>query len=134
MVLDANVFVSAVNFPGNERFVLELALRARFEFYLPPFILEEVTGVLVGKFGRDQDRSAQAIRAIENAATASKPARESEVIEGGDADNRVLDCTVAANTDCLVISDRRYLLPIGEHQGAKIVNAPRFLSELRGRQ
>ena len=51
VVLDTNVVVSALNFPGNERLVLELALRGRFEFYLSRFILEEVAGVLVRKFG-----------------------------------------------------------------------------------
>ena len=51
VVLDTNVIVSGLNFPGNERLVLELALRGRFELYLSPFILEEVGGVLGGKFG-----------------------------------------------------------------------------------
>ena len=31
VVLDTNVIVSGLNFPGNERLVLELALRGRFE-------------------------------------------------------------------------------------------------------
>ena len=34
VVLDTNVIISALNFPGNEPMVLELALRGRFEFYL----------------------------------------------------------------------------------------------------
>ena len=114
--------------------MLELALRGRFEFNLSLFILEEVAGVLTRKFGWEEERSAQAIRAIENAATAIKPARVSEVIEGGHADNRILACAAACNADYLVTGARRHLLPIGEHQGARIVNAPRFLSELSGRQ
>ncbi len=51
VVLDTNVIVSGLNFPGNERLVLELALRGRFQMYLSPFILEEVEGVLGSKFG-----------------------------------------------------------------------------------
>ena len=47
VVLDTNVIISALNFPGNERLVLELALRGRFEFYLSRFILEAAAGVLV---------------------------------------------------------------------------------------
>ena len=50
-----------------------------------------------------------------------------EVIESGHPDNRVLECAVAASADYLVTGDRRHLLPIGEHQGTMIVNAPRFL-------
>ena len=130
IVLDTNVVVSALNFPGNERLVLELALRGRFEFYLSRFILKEVAGVLVRKFGWDEERTAEAVIVLEKAANVIKPPRLPEVIEGGHADNRVLECAVAAFADYLITGDRRHLLPIGEHRGARIVNAPRFLSEL----
>ena len=131
VVLDTNVIISALNFPGNERMVLELALRGRFEFYLSAFILEEVAGVLTRKFCWDEERAAQAILVIESAATVTDPPRLAEVIEGGHADNRVLECAVAAGADYLVTGDRRHLLPIEEHQGTSIVNAPQFLSGLR---
>ena len=131
VVLDTNVIISALNFPGNERMVLELALRGRFEFYLSVFILKEVAGVLTRKFGWDEERADLAILVIENAATVSDPPRIAEVIEGGHADNRVLECAVAAGADYLVTGDRRHLLPIEEHQGTSIVNAPQFLSGLR---
>ena len=130
VVLDTNVIISALNFSGNERLVLELALRGRFELVLSWFILEEVAGVLTRKFGWDYERTAQAIRTLENAATVIEPPRLAEMIEGGHPDNRVLECAVAANADYLVTGDRRHLLPIGEHQGTAIVNAPRFLSAL----
>ena len=130
VVLDSNVIVSALNFPGNERLVLELALRGRFDFYLSLFILEEVAGVLVRKFGWDEERTAQAVRVIENAAIVIEPPRLHEVIEGGHADNRVLECAVAASADYLVTGDKRHLLPIGEHRGTRILNAPSLLSVL----
>ena len=130
VVMDTNVIVSALNFPGNERLVLELALRGRFEFCLSLFILEEVAGVLMRKFGWDEERTARAILVIENAATVIEPPRLREVVEGGHADNRILECMVAVNADYLVTGDRRHLLPQQEHQGTRIVNAPRFLSAL----
>lgn len=130
VVLDTNVIISALNFPGNERMVLELALRGRFQFFLSFFILEEVAGVLTRKFGWDGERTARAIQTLEHAAIVIEPPRLEEVIEGGHPDNRVLECAVAANADYLVTGDRRHLLPIGEHQGTTIVNAPRFLSLL----
>ncbi len=34
VVLDTNVIVSGLNFPGNERLILQLALRGRFELCL----------------------------------------------------------------------------------------------------
>ena len=130
VVFDTNMIVSALNFPGNERLMLELALRGRFEFYLSRFTQEEVAGVLTCKFDWDEERTAQALQGIENAATVIDPPRLPEMIEGGHADNRVLECAVAANADYVVTGDRRYLLPLGEYQGARMVNAPRILSAL----
>ena len=130
VVLDTNVIVSALNFPGNERMVLELALRGRFELCLSPFILEEVAGVLTRKFDWDEERTAQVLQGIENAAAVVDPPRLPELIEGGHPDNRVLECALAASPDYLITSDRRHLLPIGEHRGTMLVNAPRFLSVL----
>ena len=130
VVLDTNVIISSLNFPGNERMVLELALRGRFEFFLSLFILEEVAGVLTRKFGWDEERTAQAIMTLENAATIIAPARLEEMVEGGHPDNRILECAVAANADYLVTGGRRHLLPLGEHRGASVVNALRFLSAL----
>ena len=130
VVLDTNVIVSGLNFPGNERLVLELALRGRFELCLSPFILEEIVGVLVRKFDWAEERSAQAIRALGDAATVVEPSRLTEVIEGGHADNRILECAVEASADYLVTGDRRHLLPLGEHRSVRILNAPRFLSAL----
>lgn len=130
VVLDTNVIISALNFPGNEQMVLELALRGRFELVLSWFILGEVSGVLTRKFGWDQERTVKAISSLQNAATVIEPPRLEEAIASGHADNRVLECAVAANADYLVTGDRRHLLPIAEHRDTTIVNAPRFLSGL----
>ena len=130
VVLDTNVIVSGLNFPGNERLVLELALRGRFELYLSFFILEEVAGVLGRKFGWDEDRVSEARRTLESAAIVIEPRRLPDVIEVNEADNRILECAVEASADYLITGDRRHLLPLEEHRGVRILNAPRFLSVL----
>ena len=130
VALDTNVIVSGLNFPGNERIVLELALRGRFELCPSPFILEEVAGVLWSKFGWERQRVSQAVSALRDAATIIEPPRLPEVIEGNHSDNRILECVVAAPADYLVTGDRRHLIPLAEHRGTKILNAPRFLMSL----
>ena len=130
VVLDTNVIVSGLNFPGNERLVLELALRGRFQLCLSPFILEEVAGVLERKFGWSEERSSQVLSALRNAAHIIDPQRHPDVVQCGHPDNRILACVVDANAQYLVTGDRRHLLPLGEHHGALILNAPHFLSAL----
>ncbi len=132
VVLDTNVIVSGLNFPGNERLVLELAVRGRFDLYLSSFILEEAAGVLRRKFDWDEERASEALRTLSKAATVIYPRRLPEVIGEGHADNRILECAVEASADYLVTGDRRHLLPLGEHRGVRILNAPRFLSALEG--
>ena len=68
VVLDTNVIVSGLNFTGNERIVLQLALRGRFELYLSPFILEEIERVLRSKFGWERERLSHALTVLEDAA------------------------------------------------------------------
>ena len=130
VVLDTNVVVSGLNFPGNERLVLELARRGRFESFLSPFILQEVADVLVRKFRWSEERSSQAIRMLRDTAAMIEPRLLPQVIEANEADNRILECAVEAAADYLITGDRRHLLPLGEHRGIRILNAPRFLSVL----
>ena len=66
---------------------------------------------------------------LREAATVIEPRRAPDTIERGHPDNRILECAVEASADNLVTGDRRHPLPLGEHHGARIVNAPRFLSE-----
>ena len=91
VVLDTNVVISALNFPGNEHLVLEPALRGRFELCLSQFILEEVAGVMVRRVGWEEEPTAQALSVLDNAATVIEPPRLPEVIPGGHSDNRALE-------------------------------------------
>lgn len=130
VVLDTNVIVSGLSFPGNERLVLELALRWRFDLYLSPFILREASGVLVRKFGWSDEEAALALGALRDVAAVIEPTRRPPAVEGNQGDNRVLECAVDAAADFLVTGDRRHLLPLGQHHRVTIANAPRFLSRL----
>ena len=130
VVLDTNVIVSGLNFPGNERIVLDLARRGRFELCLSPFIMEEVSGVLGRKFGWSEGRSTQAIQMLRDAATVVEPRQIPAVVEGNEADNLILGCAVEISADYLITGDRRHLLPLGKHGSGRILNASRFLSAL----
>ena len=130
VVLDTNVIVSGLNFPGNERLVLDLARRRRIDLYLSPFILSEASGVLVRKFGWSDEEAAAALAGLRDVATIIEPAPRPPAVEGNEGDNRVLECAVEAAADFLVTGDRRHLLPLGVHHGVAIANAPRFLSSL----
>jgi putative PIN family toxin of toxin-antitoxin system len=130
VVLDTNVIISGLNFPGNERDVLDLARRLTYELYLSPFILREVSGVLVRKFGWNEQHTVQAIRMLRASATILEPRQRQSVIPRNEADHRILECAQECSADYLVTGDRRHLLPLKEWSGTKIVNSVQFLSLL----
>ncbi|MXY94516.1 MAG: putative toxin-antitoxin system toxin component, PIN family [Caldilineaceae bacterium SB0664_bin_27] len=130
VVLDTNIFISGLNFSGNERLVLELARRGRFELYLSPFILQETVGVLTRKFGWSEERSTQALQILRGAAVVIEPQRILSVIENHQADNQILACALEASADYLITGDRRHLLPLETFRNVRIISASQFLSLL----
>ena len=82
------------------------------------------------KFGWKETVSDRAIAMLGDSATIIKPRRVSNAIANNEADNQILACAIESAADDLVTGDRRHLLPLGEHRGTRIVNAPRFLSAL----
>ena len=69
---------------------------------MPQLILEAVAGLLVRRFGWEEEPTAQAFNVLENTATVIDPPLILEAIPGGRPDNRVLECSVATNADYLV--------------------------------
>ncbi len=130
VVLDTNIIISALNFSGNERRILDLARSRHYELYLSCFILQEVAGVLRRKFFWDESQIELAIALLTTAANIVEPRQQPPVIEHHQADNHILECAVEVAADYLVTGDRRHLLPLQSHSGTKIVNSARFLSVL----
>ena len=131
-VLDSNVFVSGLNFPGNEQLVLNAAREERFELIVSPFILREIDGVLSRKFGWSSDRSLQATQLIAQIAVVMNPPRLRGAFPIDHPDNRVLECALHGEAGYLVTGDRQHLLPLGCFRGVRILRAPNFLNLLEG--
>ena len=129
-VLDSNVFISGLNFPGNEQLVLNAAREGRFELIVSPFILREIDGVLSRKFGWSSDRSLQATQLIARIAVVINPPSRVGAISIDHPDNRVLECALDGEADYLVTGDRQHLLPLGCFRGVRILRAPSFLNLL----
>ncbi len=49
------------------------------------------------------------------------------VVKDNEADNRILECAVAARADYLVTGDKEHLLPIETFRGVRIVSPAGFL-------
>ena len=64
IVLDTNVLVSGLNYTGTPNRLLRLLFQGEIDWFISPFILEELHRVLTEKFLWEEDRSQRALRLI----------------------------------------------------------------------
>lgn len=128
IVLDTNVLISALAFPGSKPDqILYRIRRGETELFISPFILSELDRVLREKFRftkKEADVRVNAIRAIAHVIT---PTERITVVTANDDDNRILECVAAAQAEFLVTGDEEHLLPLGSYRGTKIVTPAQFL-------
>jgi putative PIN family toxin of toxin-antitoxin system len=133
IVLDANVFISAVISPrGNPAQILRLWEQEELELVISPPILEELERVI--RYPRIQERYdlaeehvEQFLQLIGANAIMVKPSEELEVIERDPSDNRYLECALAAGASYIVTGDN-HLLDLEEYRGVVILNPAGFLA------
>lgn len=134
IVLDTNVLISALAFPGSKPDqLLARVRRGEIDLFISPFILSELDGVLREKFrlaAKEADARVRAIRAI---AHLVDPTERVTVVTAKDDDNRILECALAAEAEFLVTGDKAHLLPLGSYRHTRIVD-PAQLLELLARK
>lgn len=129
-VIDSNVIVSGVTYPGNEAHALDLAVQGRFELVLSESMLTEVFRTLLYKFEWSYRASVDVLEELRDVATIVDPPPHASAVPENHPDNRILDCAVFASADYLVTGDRKHLLPLQEFEGVRILRAPDFLEVL----
>lgn len=132
VVLDANVFVSALLIPGsNAAIILDLARAGGLELLVSPGILEEIARVLqYPKLQRRHCRTSQELQAFLRDLTefATVVAGESRIkmVKADPDDDKYLACAVEGSAD-LIVSGDRHLTDLEVFQGIRIVNPQKFL-------
>ena len=131
LVLDSNVFISALVFGGKPREILDLAIKGLIKLAISDDILEEIKGVLGGKKFRYPKRIVHALmREIEDLADLVEPGAKIEAVPDDPADNRVLECAVESGAN-VIISGDYHLLALQRFGEIKIMNPDEFLNRFR---
>lgn len=129
VVLDTNVLVSALIFPGaTPETVYRLALEGRIELVTSPPLLAELARVLAEKFGWTQVAVTEALEQIRRIALIVEPSNSLRVIATDPADDRVLEAANAADAPVIVSGDH-HLLDLGGWQSLRILSPAAFLAE-----
>jgi len=128
VVLDTNVYISAIVFGGKPGEIRELSRKGKINILISEAILKEIAEILRRKFNWQNWQISQAIDEIREFATLVIPGELISVIKEDDADNRVLECALEGEAQYIVSGDEHHLLPLREYQDIKILSPADFLN------
>ncbi len=121
VVLDSNVWLAALLFPGGACDELLSCLRAgQAQLFLSPPLLDEVGRVLRRKFDFGVEQARAVLKEMRSMAHIVEPTLQVAAVAHDEADNRVLECALAARADLIVTGDTKHLLPLKQFQGIPI--------------
>jgi len=133
VVLDTNVYISALMFGGPPGSLLDLALLKSFLPIISPALLDELDEKLRIKFEVDAEDAAAVRAKLESVAEIVKPDISLHVITEDPDDNRVLECAAKGNADHIVTGDR-HLLKLGSYEAIPIVTVRQFLDAVEAEE
>lgn len=129
VVLDTNVYISALMFGGLPGLLLDLALVQSFLVLISPALLEELDEKLRVKFGITSEDMAIVHTRLETFTEIVRPTISLQVVEDDPDDDRVLECAIQGRADFIVTGDR-HLLKLSTYKGIPILTVRQFLEQM----
>ncbi|MEC4677817.1 MAG: putative toxin-antitoxin system toxin component, PIN family [Nitrospirota bacterium] len=121
IVLDTNIFVSALVFPGGRADeALRRVLERRDDLIFSKAIISELLEVLSRKFERDKEALSRIAVFLSEMGEMVHPHRKRAVLED-EPDNRILECALSGKAELIVTGDRA-MLNLVKYDGIKIVS------------
>lgn len=126
VVFDTNVLISALIFPGGQaEKALSRVIEEKDRLFISKPIIGELLRVLARKFSRDPEALARVAVFLSDIADIVKPTRRIKVLPD-DADNRILECAVAAHADAIITGDKA-MLELKQHGKVRILSLREYL-------
>lgn len=129
VVLDTNVLLSGLGFRGETRRVWALVEDWRFDLFTSSFILDELRRNLAKKLRLEPAVADLLVEEVRLHAEMVYPDVTISAVKRRDADNRILECAVAAGADVLVTGNMKDLKPLGTFRAIRILTPREFLGE-----
>lgn len=127
VVLDTNVYISAILFGGNCEEILRLSSSGLFDIIISKAILKEVKDILHTKFKWSGIQISETISYIKEITTEIEPHLSVSIIKNDPSDNRILECAITAKADYIVTGDKNHLLPLKRYKNIRILSPSEFL-------
>ena len=124
VVIDTNVFVSAILWGGNPQKVVDSWLSGTIQIYLSPFLASEIEMLLI-RFGVADEDKTRFLTLLESHAIKAVP-KHTQTRSRVPKDNALLDLTVWTEADYLITGDKD-LLVLKKVEKTPIVTPAQFL-------
>lgn len=129
-VLDTNVLISAIVFGGVPRQIVEAAVAGAVQLYVSEDTMAEFRDVLARPaFGLSPKFVRATVSELGSLAEWVGPTQRISVVREDAADNRILECAIAASAEYLVSGDK-HLLKLKSYSGIEVVSPQAFTKVL----
>jgi uncharacterized protein len=132
IVADSNIYISALQFRGKPLELLQMAERGEIELLISDHIVEEVTRTLRERFEWPEARLQEVIETVTSFTKRIEPTQRLDVVKDDPDDNRILECAVEGQAECVVTGDKD-LLRLRQHGAIRIVQVAEFLQTAQGK-
>ena len=129
VVLDTNIFISAVFWEGKPYILVKKAINQEIIVFISAHIIEEIRKVLVRDFNLTKQEIDDIVSAVLYFTHLIEPKEKVDVIKEDPTDDRILECALACNANFIVSRDN-HLLNLKEFRGIKIASPEDFLKTL----
>ena len=127
---DTNVLVSGLFYDGNERAVLEAAIRGNVRLILSMEIIDELIRVLEKKFKADPELTRDYVLRLNELSDIVTPRKLPDKLVRDREDVKVIECTHSGHSDYIVTGDQD-LLSLKRYQQTRILSPRELVSILR---
>ena len=130
VVLDTNIYISAVFWEGNPYKIIQKAINQEIAVYISQAIIAEIKRVLSRDFGFDAQEIDDVIDARGYFAHLAWPKEIVDVVKEDPDDNQILSCALASDS-LLIVTQDRHLLKLGTFREILILPPDGFLERFR---
>lgn len=130
IVLDTNIYISALLFGGVPAEIIELARKKKINLAVSSPILLELARILQIKFHFQRKTILEIISELKRISTVVFPQIKIDRIKEDPPDNRILECAVACHADYIVTGDKKHIRRLHSYQNIPIRLPHEFIKEI----
>jgi uncharacterized protein len=129
IVIDTNIYISAIFWGGKPREVVDLGRSGDAVIFTSFEIEKEIASKLKDKFKLSERETAQILADFTTFTSLVNISCDISIITDDPEDNKFVECAVSSNSGFIVTGDK-HLLRLKQYKSIKILKAAEFLSIL----